>query len=801
MIRTLVMRALQPRAVALLTVWGLALACSGGGVEALLAESRAFQDAGQFAESIGLLREILEISPDLPEANYLLGVALVQTRQPSLAVWSLEKAARSSEYALKGGSDLAETFLKIEAFEDAERAANRVLELDPEHIRALQMRTHAKLGAGRQEEALEDANRLLEATPDDDRSILLRAAILGDLKRYDEAEEGYKRLKQMALAGDDPNQAASGWLALAKFYQDRGRDPQRAEAEYAGCVEAFPTHALVLRLATRFFDETKRPERGTELWRRAVREAPESLAFRVSLANRLRSQGAAGEAETVLIEATETFGTAIAWNALSEFRRRVGDSEGALRAIEKAIEITDGGSDPLRSAQADLLVNLGQLDRAEEVSRELDKPIYRNLIQGKILLARGDAEAALSAFEKGLSGWPNNAGARYLAGLAASQLGDFDRAISELREAVRVDPGATDAALVLARLHLARHDYADARGFAQKYLQSQTGYEVEALVILARAARGLDKVDLAREILAKLRDQYRRPLEAAVQLAALEREQSGPAAGLKVIREAGIDLAARVSEPALRSMTLDLVSLGRADAALAQLDATLAENPKRASLYAMRGTVLASVNRNPDATAAFRRALELDENYAAALIGLATLSENRGDRAAAIELFDRAARAKPGNRTAAYKAAQLVLADGDAAEAERRLRDLVRRHPGSAGARNDLAWLLAERGEELDLALRLAREALRIDSSADVIDTLAWVQLKQGDLDAAVESFELALEQESASAAIRYHLGLALSDRGDTQQALAAFRQALDAGPFPEAEAARREIARLEQGD
>ena len=55
-----------------------ALGC-GGDIEARMAEVRALQDVGQFTASIEELREILAVAPDLPEATYRLGIALVQT--------------------------------------------------------------------------------------------------------------------------------------------------------------------------------------------------------------------------------------------------------------------------------------------------------------------------------------------------------------------------------------------------------------------------------------------------------------------------------------------------------------------------------------------------------------------------------------------------------------------------------------------------------------------------------------------------------------------------------------------------
>ena len=75
-----------------LAVVAFCIGC-GGDVESRMAEVRALQDVGQFSGSIEELREILTVSPDLPEANYRLGLALVQTGEASRAVWPLQKAS------------------------------------------------------------------------------------------------------------------------------------------------------------------------------------------------------------------------------------------------------------------------------------------------------------------------------------------------------------------------------------------------------------------------------------------------------------------------------------------------------------------------------------------------------------------------------------------------------------------------------------------------------------------------------------------------------------------------------------
>ena len=77
--------------------------------ESRLAEVRALHAAGQFQQSIAPLRVLLTAEPDHAESNYRLGVALVQTGRPSLAIWPLQKAAQSEELRIPAGLMLAST--------------------------------------------------------------------------------------------------------------------------------------------------------------------------------------------------------------------------------------------------------------------------------------------------------------------------------------------------------------------------------------------------------------------------------------------------------------------------------------------------------------------------------------------------------------------------------------------------------------------------------------------------------------------------------------------------------------------
>jgi tetratricopeptide (TPR) repeat protein len=626
------------------------------------------------------------------------------------------------------------------------------------------------------------------------------ATILADQGKLDEAEKANVDIKEMGAASGDPSTATRACLAPALFAKDQRKDIPKATKLYEDCLKTYPANAFLTGEAMKFFDEIGKPERATDLIRDAAKQSPENLSIRASLATRLESTGDTEGAEKVLLEAVESFKSAGAWNLLADHYRRSGESQKALDAIERVIELSGDQSDQIRFAHADLLIDVDQLDKAEAEAKQLTEPTYAKLIFGRIALERGDAQTALASFEQGIRNWPNNAGARYLAGMAARQLGDYERAITELREAVRVDNSATDAARVLARIYYQRGEWEDAVKFSRIAVRRPENRTADVYAVGIRSFVAQKQFEEARQTAKTLEQQEGQKAAGVAELAAVERAASGPAKALEVIRKSGLDLSDPANVAVLRAFVDNALAAERGKEALAAADAALAKRPDDAGLHELRGFALGRLARTDEARAEYEKALALDAKNARATGALATLAANAGDTKKAIELYDSAAKVATGDSASQYSylAAQLVLAGGDKAGAETRLREIVRIDAGNAGARNDLAWLLAEQGKDLDTAVALAKEAQRIDPSADVLDTLGWVHLKRGETDAAVQAFEQAVEKRSDSPSIRYRLGVALSQAGDKQRAREAFQTALGTGSFPEADDARRELAQLE---
>jgi tetratricopeptide (TPR) repeat protein len=364
---------------------------------------------------------------------------------------------------------------------------------------------------------------------------------------------------------------------------------------------------------------------------------------------------------------------------------------------------------------------------------------------------------------------------------------------------VRAANAETDAALELARILYEQGQYQQSISFANMALRGPKGMnQSEAYVLAARALTAAGQPDRALRTVAVLRDRGHEAI-AARELAIVERATGGPQASLRALEATGLDFADPANREALTQLVENLALLERVDEALARIDAALARDAKSAGLYEMRGVALVRAGRPDEARTSLDRALELDEESAMAVAGLATLAAMRDERALAVELFDRAYALDPSEGGNAYAAAQIVLDRGDAGEAERRLREVVKHHPDAIGARNDLAWMLAEKGKDLDLALSLAEDARRRNPSPEILDTVGWVHFKRGEYDLAVEALEAAAAARPDSASVRYRLALALDKAGQAERAREMLRVALAAGAFPEADDARRELARLDR--
>ena len=166
------------------------LAC-GVDPETQLEEIVRQQERGEFAATVGPLRELLQTAPDDPELNHLYGVALLGTQAPEHAIWPLRKAAQHPDRAIADGLLLARALLRGGSPVDAVEQVLRVYELAPDWIEVVRLLLEARLAARQHEEVLEAAALLLALQPEDPDALLARLQALLNLDRADEAEQAF----------------------------------------------------------------------------------------------------------------------------------------------------------------------------------------------------------------------------------------------------------------------------------------------------------------------------------------------------------------------------------------------------------------------------------------------------------------------------------------------------------------------------------------------------------------------------------------------------------------------------------
>jgi tetratricopeptide (TPR) repeat protein len=706
----------------------LGLAC--GQAEDPLVEIRKLHGEGRHEATIEQLRTLADQDPSRAEVQFLLGSALLFSGNGGLAVWPLRAAARAPEYAIEARLLLVRSMLESRTAPDSIQFIDEVLELEPENIFALVLRVKAYMANGRNEEALVEIDRILELDPDNVAILVPRVTALIATQKIEEAEEAIEianaSLESTVDEEVDPSLATMLCIARGLFAYEKG-EPEVAEAQYLECLEKYPVDVFVVQGVAGFYEMIGQRERAIEILEKAFEESGNS-AFRMALVARMRMFGKSEEQEQLLRAEAEERPSMNSWFQLANFYVERDEFDEALEAFDHALTMTSDPPESILFAYADTLVQAEEYDKARSIVEKFEESALRDLIIGRILLAQGDPAGALVSFEAGILLWPNNAAGRFLAGQAAERVGNFDRAISDYREAVRAAIGRTRAALELAELYTLRGKYGDALDVVRQYMNAKPG-DLDGIVVGVRAAHKARRYGVASEGLQRLSESPENAWMAVSEHAVLLAESGpdGPAEAVKTIEASDLDLTDPANEAALRVLLTNLAGLGDHERAAKRIDSAVGAHSEAAVFHELNGRVLSAAGKPPEkAREAFDRALELDPKHAPALIGLAELSAKAGDIDAALALYDQAAELDPENPAIGLAAAKLEVGAGRNADAQKRFEAVLSKHPREADAAIGLARILAEQREfEKSLDYAHWAEWLR---SPEAEETLAWIE-------------------------------------------------------------------------
>ncbi len=204
----------------------------------------------------------LKKSPEDPQWLTLAALADRNGREDRLRL-AIQKAP---EFAWAHCA-LCETLIDLKRYDEALRAAERALALDPKSGVFRLQKAVALMWLGKSAEALEEVDKAREGLPGDERVPIVRAQILMGEERVDEAIAAMEEAAKLAPAAEAPKAVLRDWRLLAarrflKEYDEAfagGRAGSAADAAQraAGLLEQVLTASPGDEIATRLLPQAE----------------------------------------------------------------------------------------------------------------------------------------------------------------------------------------------------------------------------------------------------------------------------------------------------------------------------------------------------------------------------------------------------------------------------------------------------------------------------------------------------------------------------------------------------------------
>jgi putative PEP-CTERM system TPR-repeat lipoprotein len=460
-------------------------------------------------------------------------------------------------------------------------------------------------------------------------------------------------------------------------------------------------------------------------------------------------------------------------------------------------------ADPSLQAVQKLIRNK-QFDQALNAVKSLEKQQPENsdviILKGTIYAGKGDLINARKSFEQALALQPNSSAARMnlaqldlkekqpqaavqryeailandstnlqaMLGLAAAAAAKGQEAeyVAWLEKATTAQPSAAEPRVLLTNYYLQKNDARRALTTAQS-AQSINPSDTRTLDALATAqlAAGETKNavstfgDLARLV----------PNDPAVlyRLATAQAANRDPESARASLNEA---LALKPdhlpAEMALASLDL---AAGNYAVALKIAQRIQKQYPNATAGFGVQGDVLMAQKQFKSALRAYEKAWRIDQNGLLATKVHQALS-GAGDVANADKRLLQWLAAQPSDVGARTYLAAAYLRAGHNKQAIEQYQLVLKTEPKNIVALNDLAWVYQQ--EKDPRALATAELGYQLQpNNPRILDTLGWILVDRGQPARAVELLQRAVETDSSSAEVRYHLAAALAKNGDKARA------------------------------
>ncbi|HWB85903.1 MAG TPA: tetratricopeptide repeat protein [Bryobacteraceae bacterium] len=701
------------------------------------------------------------------------------------------------------------TDLKLGEMSQAVGQFRRAIELlppeQPEHWDAMVKLSDLYLAYGRQQKQfLDDVDGFVKALLKRDPNSYDGHRLQGDLD-FAQATEAYrsgqrdnaKTLLESSITEyrkadtlKPGQQAVSMQLARAT-----AGDGNYAEAEkiYRGLIDKDKTFQPAYTELYRLYVVEGKLNDGEQLLKLGFQNNPKQYGFLTLLAAHYAAQKRKDDMVNVLQQIkSHVKDFEQAYLTVGDFYLRIGDGDDAIKSYREGIATDAAKKSTYEKRIIEVLMREGKRAEAAQMNsqilKENPKDVDAQGLAATFLLDQGDVEKALVQLQTVVTHAPDNPVARYNLGRAHAARREWEQARQQFQKAIELRPDYLLPRLALAQLQLSRGEFDSALQTTQAILQIDRG-NVTARLLESSALVGQKKYAEAQALLDQMLKANPNSPEVLLQI------------GLTNLAQGKFSDADKAFAKSYQLNPSSLQGLmGRVQVALAQqkvddalnlLQAESNKNPARTDLHRAMGNVAAASGRYDRAIAEFQKVLSIPGAPVAAqadtYLRLGEVYRRKGDLNNALQALQKARQDSPGNANVLSTTALVLDAAGRKDEAKQAYEATLKANPEDGVALNNLAYLIADRGGDLDQALTLATRAKQLlPNLSEVSDTLGWIYLKKNLNDNAIEIFKGLVAKQPNQSTYRYHLALALSQKGDKPNALKELQEALKDSPSQE---------------
>jgi len=752
-----------------------------------------------------------ESKEERAQRYYEHGMQLLAQHDDAKAVIEFRNALQLNKTMIGAWRSLADIEERNKNWTSLSEIQRTVVELDPNDVNA-KLRLARLLVLGK---SVGDALDLVNAAEQlDNRNASafgLKAVILCRLNRPDEAISAAKA----ALEIEPANVEAT--LVLAAERVAHG-DTDGALMILDRDSAAYKKNIGIQLFKIKIFERIKNLPQVESALRELIEHYPQEPAFRKALIKLYVYQKRPDDAQRELRAlAAATTDAKIEMEAI----RLLGTLKGPAAAHQKLqARIQAGGQvSEYQIALAELDFAQGNVKDSISLLENLDRSVDSrdNALAAKVKLAAlhfrmkkfDEAEALISQILR--EDGRNVSGLKLRAEIRLAD-GQFDAAVSDLREALNDYPGSAELMVLLAiayeragSIELAEKQYADATKVSNfnaavglryvAYLQRRGNIEhaerildeisrrspnnIVVLSTLAQAQLSRQNWTGAQEIADTIRRGGNSGVADEILAAALS--------GQKKYKESigileNLYAAAPGALAPMVALVNELIKAQQYDQAAALLQTELKSNPANAEAYVMLGSVQLLKNAPDQALKSFRAAVEQQPKNVNAYQALANFYVREKNNDEALKIIHAGLQEQPDSFTLHLASAGVLELKQDYENAIAEYEYLLKLEPGSMVVANNLASLLSQYRSDkasLERAYSVA-SILRKSPVPDFQDTLGWIDYQRGDNRSAVSLLEEAAAKRPDLGLVRYHLGMSYIAADQLEKASQQLDKALE---------------------